>query len=102
MRKIVFDAAIIGLQATPSLISVPDSKSRAARRAGSIPAPGTTAQRCGSVFWFLHMSGKHQAAMRVTQSRGQHQSFGSIAGDGVLRDSVRFQKPREHFASVVG
>jgi hypothetical protein len=39
MRKIVFDAAIIGLQATPSLISVPDSKSRAERRAGSIPAP---------------------------------------------------------------
>jgi len=37
------NADVIGLQATPSLIYVPDSKSRAARRAGSIPAPGTIA-----------------------------------------------------------
>ncbi len=34
-------AAIIDLQATPSLKTPSDSKSPAARRAGSIPAPGT-------------------------------------------------------------
>jgi len=36
------DAAIIGLQAAPALISQWDSKSPGEIRAGSIPAPGTT------------------------------------------------------------